>query len=504
MGLILVVSEDSVDIETIRGALSVHGWWVTLAGDGEAALQIAADQAPKLVVVDHALPGGYELIRNFGARGGGPGVLVTAPEGSDLSLELAEAGADEVLTKPVSAPNVVEAVKRCLAAPAPAQPVRAASSAPLMTTDDIFGDVLREVEGEVAGGASAESRPSALAEPTPAAPVVGSVAEAAPKPPPAAPEQPVVSLAGLFDDETDAAEAARQAAAVEPAGETRGGGSTPGESEAHIDSLWSSDESSQSPKREWDGTERRTDERPWSSDVGSEPFAADGPTQDPAPTEAEGAALPVEQEPPLFSKQSQASAAEESEPVGLDEVNLAATESSESVVVVDEPVVAGEGEGSGRSSAIVWAAGIAAVLLVAAGIYFALRPDGSPEPTAERPSAAPVAAVPTAAAESEVAEGLEVEPATGTDAVGALSTAPAPVETQAAERSAAAETEGIDEIDLEAIVEQELGKREEELRRVFVEEEKRLLRELRELDEAEPPEESDGSQDDDESDGVGR
>jgi len=483
MGLILVVSEDSVDIETIRGALSVHGWWVTLAGDGEAALQIAADQAPKLVVVDHALPGAHELIRNFGARGGGPGVLVTAPEGSDMSLELAEAGADEVLTKPVSAANVVAAVKRCLAAPAPVQPVRAASSVPLMTTNDIFGDVLREVEGEVAGSESTErAMPSAPPEPTPVAPVAGAVAEAAP----AIPEQPVVSLAGLFDDETDPVEVSPHAAAVAPAAEPQGGGPTPGDSETHIDSLWSSDGSSESPKAEWDGTERRTDKRPWNRDTTSEPR-----------TEVEETEPSVQQGPLLSSEESEASRAEEIEPVGLDEVNLAGAESVESEVE-EEAVAAAEGEGSGRSSAIVWAACIAAVLLVAAGIYFALRPDGSPEPNIEPSVAAP------AAGESEAVDSLEGEPATETEPVEALSAAPVPVETEAAVSPSAAETESIDEIDLEAIVQQELGKREEELRRVFVEEEKRLLRELRELDEAEPPEEGDGSQDEDESNGVGR
>ena len=456
MGLILVVSEDTVEIETIRAALSVHGWWVTVAVDREVALQVAADQAPKLVIVDHCLPDSIDLVRSFGTVNGGPGALVFVTADFEGSLELSEAGADEQITKPLSPPRVLEAVQRCLAAPRPMSAERTEPSRHLLTTEEIFGDVLKELEGEPPPAPA-----PAVPPPAEVAPV--AVAQTEPLPP----AKPVVSLAGLFENEDEIGKpivvnGAALAAELQNF------------KQEEAEALWTSAEGDASAGEgdDWDGAERRSVDRPWSAE--DEPTSAGS-----APSVAELLSSIAVDEPAV-------------DPAVIETYDDSAPDVGNAEVVSTDTV-------SRFPKAALLIGSIAAVLLVVVGVVFVVNP-GSDE------GSTPIHSGESVEVGSPGLQALPTAPS-DVDAIEAETLMVEPLEVAAAEAPEEAPQEAADDaddLDLEAIVDQELERREDELRRVFLEEEKRLLRELTNLEDAEPEGEDGPSEDGEDGSGVGR
>jgi len=101
---VLVVDDDSTVADVVRRYLERDGYAVQLAGDGETALRLAAEQRPDLVVLDLMLPGidGLEVCRRLRASSDVPVVMLTAlGEESDRVVGL-QLGADDYVTKPFS------------------------------------------------------------------------------------------------------------------------------------------------------------------------------------------------------------------------------------------------------------------------------------------------------------------------------------------------------------------------------------------------------------------
>ena len=110
-GRVLLVEDDA----ELRGALGLvlrsRGFEVAEAGDAAAALEELAGRSFAAVVADLGLPdlGGTELLRRL--RGEAPEarlVVLTGESGSRLERTCRRAGADDVLTKPVSADRLAE------------------------------------------------------------------------------------------------------------------------------------------------------------------------------------------------------------------------------------------------------------------------------------------------------------------------------------------------------------------------------------------------------------
>jgi len=178
MKSLLVVSADPRQNARIKAALSVQGWWVSEVADRQTALRAAADQAPDLVLVDADLTGARDLARSFGSAGGGPGVLL-------LGDGPASGEADAVLPKPVETEEVVRAVHRLLATPKASGGGDTARPQRRFTADELFGDILREIESLGSGeeGSLGERRPAPA--PRPLTPAASPAAR--PSPPPPAP-----------------------------------------------------------------------------------------------------------------------------------------------------------------------------------------------------------------------------------------------------------------------------------------------------------------------------
>jgi two-component system OmpR family response regulator len=104
-GRILVVDDEQSITELLATALRYMGYRVTTARTGAAALQMAASDAPDLVVLDVMLPDidGFEVCRRLRADGDFvPVIFLTAREAEDDRVTGFVRGGDDYVTKPFS------------------------------------------------------------------------------------------------------------------------------------------------------------------------------------------------------------------------------------------------------------------------------------------------------------------------------------------------------------------------------------------------------------------
>ncbi|HEV7667276.1 MAG TPA: TonB family protein [Thermoanaerobaculia bacterium] len=162
MALILVIEREQRYIERIQDALSVEGYRVHFVGGRAEALQAAASEAPDLVIASAEAPGVEALAVSFARRSGGPGVVALMPESLE-GVDAAAIEADEFLIKPFSDDDLRLAVRRALAARRdPARARVAETDDQQLTSKDIFGDVLAEVEDDLRRPAGSHRPPPPL------------------------------------------------------------------------------------------------------------------------------------------------------------------------------------------------------------------------------------------------------------------------------------------------------------------------------------------------------
>jgi TonB family protein len=178
MSLILVVEQESRYIERISDALGADGWKVQAVPGHDEALAAVASQSPDLILVSAQAPGAERVVSAFSRRAGGPGVLVLLAEGEEANGRF---GAEDRLGKPFTAQELRLAVKRAAAVRREAAAPAAVAGGPKLTSRQIFGDVLAEVEEEVSGTHKTIAPAEAPAPPAGAPPPA-----AAPPPPRAA------------------------------------------------------------------------------------------------------------------------------------------------------------------------------------------------------------------------------------------------------------------------------------------------------------------------------
>jgi DNA-binding response OmpR family regulator len=100
---VLVVDDDEEIRASLRRGLSLEGYRVTLAADGEEALRQARERLPDLVVLDVMMPGldGLEVARRLRAADDTlPIILLTARDAVPDRVAGLESGADDYLVKP--------------------------------------------------------------------------------------------------------------------------------------------------------------------------------------------------------------------------------------------------------------------------------------------------------------------------------------------------------------------------------------------------------------------
>jgi len=149
--VILVAEQDASYAERIADALRAEGWAVEAVGSRAAALERAAAVNPRLLLANANLPESRALLGAFSRARGGPGAVVLVPVGRVHEVSAADYRADELLAKPFSDDDLKRTVRSCLERPrAPEAETTGAteSDSRQLTSADIFGDVLAEVEAE--------------------------------------------------------------------------------------------------------------------------------------------------------------------------------------------------------------------------------------------------------------------------------------------------------------------------------------------------------------------
>jgi two-component system KDP operon response regulator KdpE len=102
MTFILVVDDEPRMVRTLTINLRARDYDVESAGDGRSALQIIAERAPDVIVLDLGLPDmeGVAVLRQVRQTSTVPVIVLSARQDSDDKIEALDAGADDYVTKP--------------------------------------------------------------------------------------------------------------------------------------------------------------------------------------------------------------------------------------------------------------------------------------------------------------------------------------------------------------------------------------------------------------------
>ena len=115
-GTILVVDDEEQIRRALESILSVRGYEVLLASTGEDGMESATRTPPDLVILDLSLPGisGLEVCRRLRAWYSGPILVLSVRDADADKVAALDLGADDYLTKPFSAPELLARVRALL------------------------------------------------------------------------------------------------------------------------------------------------------------------------------------------------------------------------------------------------------------------------------------------------------------------------------------------------------------------------------------------------------
>ncbi len=146
---VLVADDDTSLAEGISWYLGAEGMRCTIVGDGPSALAAAREDPPDVVVLDIMMPGldGYGVCEALRASGAVPVLMLSARDTELDKVRAFDLGADDYVTKPFSAMELVARIKALL---------RRAGAAPTLPTLESGALRVRLEEREVwCGDASA-------------------------------------------------------------------------------------------------------------------------------------------------------------------------------------------------------------------------------------------------------------------------------------------------------------------------------------------------------------
>src|SRR5262249_53009043 len=114
---ILVVEDETALATTIKDRLRKEGYAVSVTGDGESALNLAARDKFDLMVLDIMLPGqsGFDVCRKLRQLGSTtPILMLTARRQVTDKVTGLRAGADDYLTKPFQMAELLARIEALL------------------------------------------------------------------------------------------------------------------------------------------------------------------------------------------------------------------------------------------------------------------------------------------------------------------------------------------------------------------------------------------------------
>ena len=112
MARILLVEDNEMNRDMLSRRLERRGHQVTIAGDGQQALDLAASDKPDLILMDMSLPviSGWEATRKLKADAATrtiPVIALTAHAMAEDEKRARESGCDDYDTKPVELPRLL-------------------------------------------------------------------------------------------------------------------------------------------------------------------------------------------------------------------------------------------------------------------------------------------------------------------------------------------------------------------------------------------------------------
>ena len=121
MSKILIVDDSPTQLHKLRQIVEQGGHQTVTAESGEAAIELAADEHPELILMDIVMPGmsGYQTTRKLSKNESTrhiPVILVSTKDGeADRAWGLRQ-GATEYVTKPVNPTTLLTAISEAMAA----------------------------------------------------------------------------------------------------------------------------------------------------------------------------------------------------------------------------------------------------------------------------------------------------------------------------------------------------------------------------------------------------
>ncbi|UCE40799.1 MAG: response regulator [Candidatus Aminicenantes bacterium] len=116
---ILIVDDDPTSLKILESMLPAERYDVVKANDGKEALESAFEKPPDLILLDIMMPGidGFEVTRKIKRdkrTKDVPVIIITSLDGSESRIKGLEGGAEELLSKPVHATELLARVSSML------------------------------------------------------------------------------------------------------------------------------------------------------------------------------------------------------------------------------------------------------------------------------------------------------------------------------------------------------------------------------------------------------
>ena len=113
---ILLVDDEIAIQRSLGPLLRTHGYEVEMASSGSAALKLAAEHAPDLIVLDLGLPDldGTEVCRRIRETSAVPIIVLSARSGEADKVRALDLGADDFVTKPFGPEELLARIRVAL------------------------------------------------------------------------------------------------------------------------------------------------------------------------------------------------------------------------------------------------------------------------------------------------------------------------------------------------------------------------------------------------------
>ena len=137
MTRVLVVDDEPQIARALAINLRARHYQVDIAGTGEAALALAAERPPDVVVLDLGLPGldGFDVIRGLRGWSKVPILVLSARQDSSDKVEALDLGADDYVTKPFGMDELLARLRAAIRRGAPGEDL------PVVTTETFTVDL---------------------------------------------------------------------------------------------------------------------------------------------------------------------------------------------------------------------------------------------------------------------------------------------------------------------------------------------------------------------------